>query len=532
MLGRLLRNVAIASVATALVAIGVSTPSQAQPPQAPVKLRAIPAENPIDPSQPLIRLRWQRPTTGTAPTAYKVFVNGELFETTRGTQANITPLQLGAMYTFEVKAIAATGASQSSQVQRMAVIAPSEPLNLDVVPDDRSLYVAWDAPLSTGGGPIASYVVRTSSFRPGPQPPCEAMTPTSCKISGLTNGVHYDVTVQARNSAGNFLPGTDSLPAIGIPNFRPSGPREFRIIAAGSTTATLAWDPPQHVDTEPILGYTISLFNNEGYWFPNQAPEYPQINVGPDVRSFRLTGLAPGLPYQFGVQAYTDVAPGAMTVNTLHNPLGLPSKPALVEVTGVGNTTVNLAWEDGSPNGGIEPSDYRLTATPVNPPPGVLPEQIECPVKASQALPDLECAGEYLWMRLINGVTYSFTVATKNKFGWGPTSNYPAFATPEGPPPPPLITAAAILSPTNVVVTWDASATSGGPNVGAITYTVTLDGAPVCRGVTVTTCAITGLVPYQNYDVRVTAINVVFGGDDFSSTSLIVNTNPIQAGTP
>ena len=334
------------------------------------------------------------------------------------------------------------------------------------------------------------------------------------------------------SAAGNFLPGTDSLPAIGIPNFRPSGPREFRIIAAGSTTATLAWDPPQHVDTEPILGYTISLFNNEGYWFPNQAPEYPQINVGPDVRSFRLTGLAPGLPYQFGVQAYTDVAPGAMTVNTLHNPLGLPSKPALVEVTGVGNTTVNLAWEDGSPNGGIEPSDYRLTATPVNPPPGVLPEQIECPVKASQALPDLECAGEYLWMRLINGVTYSFTVATKNKFGWGPTSNYPAFATPEGPPPPPLITAAAILSPTNVVVTWDASATSGGPNVGAITYTVTLDGAPVCRGVTVTTCAITGLVPYQNYDVRVTAINVVFGGDDFSSTSLIVNTNPIQAGTP
>ena len=57
MLGRLLRNVAIASVATALVAIGVSTPTQAQPPQAPVKLRAIPAENPIDPSQPLIRLR-------------------------------------------------------------------------------------------------------------------------------------------------------------------------------------------------------------------------------------------------------------------------------------------------------------------------------------------------------------------------------------------------------------------------------------------------------------------------------------------
>jgi hypothetical protein len=61
---------------------------------------------------------------------------------------------------------------------------------------------------------------------------------------------------------------------------------------------------------------------------------------------------------------------------------------------------------------------------------------------------------------------------------------------------------------------------------------VTLDGAPVCRDTTATTCAISGLVPYRNYDVRVMAINAVFGGDDFSSTSLIVNTNPIQVGTP
>lgn len=532
MLGRSLRTIAIAFAATALVAVGVATPAQAQVPGAPVNLRAIPAENPINPSQPLIRLRWQAPTTGTPPVAYKVFVDGTLFETTRGTRANVTPLQLGTTYTFEVRAVAATGTSRPIQVQRMAVIAPTEPLNLDVVPDNRSLYVAWDAPLSTGGGPIASYVVRTSSFRPGPQPPCETITPTSCKISGLTNGVHYDVTVEALNSAGTFLPSPESLPAIGIPNFRPSGPRDFRVIAAGSTTATLAWDLPQHLGAEPILGYTISLFNNEGYWFPNQAPEYPQINVGPNVRSFRLTGLAPGLQYQFGVQAYTDVAPGAMTVNAMHNPLGLPSKPALVEVTGVGNTTVNLAWEDGDPNGGIEPTNYRLIATPVNPPAGVLTEQIECPVKASQALPDFECAGTYLWMQLINGVTYSFTVAAKNKFGWGPTSNYPAFATPEGPPPPPLITAAAILSPTSIALTWNASATSGGPDVGAITYTVTLDDVPVCRDITVTTCTITGLVPNQNYDVKVMAINEVFGGDDFSSTSLIVNTNPIQVGTP
>jgi len=198
----------------------------------------------------------------------------------------------------------------------------------------------------------------------------------------------------------------------------------------------------------------------------------------------------------------------------------------------VGNNTVNLEWEDGDPSGGLESTYYRLTATPINPPAGVLAEEIVCPVKASQDAPDFECAGTYLWMRLVNGVTYSFTVAAKNKFGWGPTSDYPAFATPEGPPPPPLVSAATITSPTSITLTWDPSSTSGGVEVGAVTYTVTLDDQPVCRDITVTTCTLTGLVEGQDYTVKVMAINEVFGGDQFSTSEIIVNTNPIQVVTP
>jgi hypothetical protein len=414
----------------------------------------------------------------------------------------------------------------------MAVIAPTEPLNLQVVPDNGALTVSWDPPLSTGGGDIRSYLVRTSSALPGPQAPCERITVTSCRIEGLLNGYHYDVTVEARNSAGAYLPSPESLPAIGIPNARPSGPQNFRIVSAGSTSATIAWETPEFLGNEPILGYTISLFNNEGYWFPNQRPEYPQISVGPDVRRYRLTGLTPGLVYQFAVQAYTRLSPGAMTVNTQHSPLGLPGKPSFVEITGTGNTTVNLAWEDADPNGGVEPTHYRLIATPVGAPAGVFVEDITCPVKATQDAPDFECAGEYLWMRLVNGVTYSFTVAAKNKFGWGPTSNYPAFATPEGPPPPPLIDSVTIASPTSVVVAWSPSVTAGGPDVGAVTYTVTHDGAPICRDIATTTCTITGLEYGEDHEIKVMAINEVFGGDDFSTSQIIVNTNPIQRGTP
>jgi len=543
---RLLKSVSVATVALALLAVpGVQGAAQAKAPEAPTQLRAVPQENPIDPQQPLMRLRWTPPKDKADITGYRVYVDGELLETVRAVAcpvinpqnllhwcANVTNLQVGQVYTFAVAAVSKGGESTRASVQRMAVIAPSEPLNLQVVPDDKSLTVSWDPPLSTGGGDIRRYVVRTSSFLPGPTPACEPITTTSCKIKGLTNGVHYDVTVEARNSAGILLPGPESAPAIGIPNARPSGPRELRVVAAGSTTATLAWEAPRHIGDEPILGYTISIFMNEGYWFPNQRPEYPQISVGPNVRQHRLTGLKPGLEYQFAVQAYTRLAPGAMTVNVLHNPLGLPGKPAMVEVLGVGNTTVNLAWEDADPNGGIEPTHYRLTATPQDISAGVLVEEIVCPVKATQEAPDFECPGEYLWMRLVNGATYSFTVAAKNKFGWGPTSNYPAFATPEGPPPPPLVDSVAITSPTSLVVTWLPSVTAGGPDVGNVVYTVTLDGSPVCRDIATTSCTIVGLTPSQDYEVKVMAVNEVFGGDEFSTSQIIVNTNPIQGGTP
>ena len=45
-------------------------------------------------------------------------------------------------------------------------------------------------------------------------------------------------------------------------------------------------------------------------------------------------------------------------------------------------------------------------------------------------------------------------------------------------------------------------------------------------------CAITGLIEGTDYTVQVMAVNEVFGGDAFSTSEVIVNTNPIQVVTP
>ena len=524
------------ALVTATAAVGLlvaMTPAQAaEAPGVPVRLRAIPLENAVDPTKPLMQLWWRPPADGGAPTAYKVYVDGQLSETTIRCRnnprrplcrANIMNLVPGQVYAFEVAAVNESGEGKVARVSREAVMLPSEPLDVQAVPDNEKLYVSWDPPLDTGGGAIRSYFVRVNSPVPGPPPQCVPTGATSCTVSGLINAYAYDITVEARNSGYPFLQGPESLPAVGIPGGRPSGPRNVRVVSAGSSTATIAWEAPQFPGSEAILGYTLFLHEGQGF-----QPAYPQVNVGPSVRQYRLTGLTAGLTYTFGVQAYTKSFAGGMTVHSSHTPLGIPRAPARVDVTGVGNTTVQLAWEDASPSGGLEATHYRLTATPVAPvPTGVAEEEIVCPVKASQAAPDFECAGTYLWMNLVNGVTYSFTVAAKNKFGWGPTSTYPAQATPEGTPPPPLLSST-INSPTQITLTWDPSVTSGGPDVGDVTYTVTLDDVPVCRDIAVTTCVLTGLVPGQDYEAKVTAINEVFGGDDFSTSSLIVNTQPVQ----
>jgi hypothetical protein len=65
-----------------------------------------------------------------------------------------------------------------------------------------------------------------------------------------------------------------------------------------------------------------------------------------------------------------------------------------------------------------------------------------------------------------------------------------------------------------------------------VTYTVTLNDEPVCRDIAVTTCVLTGLTEGDDYTVKVMAINEVFGGDQFSTSEIVVNTNPIQVGTP
>jgi hypothetical protein len=89
-------------------------------------------------------------------------------------------------------------------VQRLAVsgpaTAPNAPALLLVAPDAHGLIVRWQAPIGSGGEPIAGYHV-TISGGAGPTRHCVTMA-SHCLVGGIAIDHLYTVSVRAVNIAG------------------------------------------------------------------------------------------------------------------------------------------------------------------------------------------------------------------------------------------------------------------------------------------------------------------------------------------
>jgi len=101
--------------------------------------------------------------------------------------------------------------------------APSEPRSIAISPDDGSLFVGWNAPLSDGRSIITEYVATAS---PG-NASCNTTGSLGCIITGLTNGTNYTVTVTAKNEIGTSAPSLASASTIPLKNTGSTSPRSW-----------------------------------------------------------------------------------------------------------------------------------------------------------------------------------------------------------------------------------------------------------------------------------------------------------------
>jgi hypothetical protein len=149
------------------------------------------------------------------------------------TQADITGLANGTSYTFTVTAVNALGNQSEPSAASNAVMPHGVPgpITLTAGAGDGSANLTWTAAESQTE--VTYHVSANPAPASGPAP-IDVGGATSYQLTGLTNGVTYDVTVEAYNDRGlggtrtaNVTPGR--APDVGAVTATRTGDRQFQV---------------------------------------------------------------------------------------------------------------------------------------------------------------------------------------------------------------------------------------------------------------------------------------------------------------
>ncbi len=213
---------------------------------------------------------------------------------------------------------------------------PGKPRNFTLTSGNRTITASWEAPSTTGGSPIVSYIVRWNKVGSDGTPAERVVNAPALQltITGLANTEHYWVEVAARNRArqGDYTRLT-SAPCAGPYNSatqkcatKPS--RRWGLHAASADGGLqFIWRAPSDDDDggSPITSYKITLRWNEGGTRHETSTTISESKarldtspgVSQEIWSVRLPypstlpALKNGLLYSVGVAATNAVGTGS-----------------------------------------------------------------------------------------------------------------------------------------------------------------------------------------------------------------------------
>ena len=292
---------------------------------------------------------------------------------------------------------------------------PAEPSSLEVISGNGELTLAWDAPASDGNSDVDGYIVQ---WRSGYQSfygwaarqrreVLDSPTSLTYTISGLTNGVEYDVRVRAYNhiGAGQPLdvesvtpseaappPLSENTPASGAPT----------ISGTAQVGETLTADTSGITDTN---GLTNATFNYQ--WLASRDTEIS----GATGLTYAPVAADEGKAISVRV-SFTDDAgheetltSGATDAVVAAEPSGPPAKPTGLSAT-ASHDSVTLTWND--------PGDDSITGYVI------LRRVRENDVggEFSELVPDTgSTATTYTDDTVVAGITYTYRIKAINGAG-------------------------------------------------------------------------------------------------------------------
>ncbi|VTJ78404.1 Hypothetical predicted protein [Marmota monax] len=278
-----------------------------------------------------ISVRWlpsSSPITGYRVTTVPKTGKGPSQTRTAGpdqTEMTIEGLQPTVEYVVSV--YAQNGKGESQPLVQTAVTTIPAPTNLrftQITPT--SFSAQWTPP----NVQLTGYRVRVTpkDKKTGPMKEINlAPDSTSVVVSGLMVATKYEVSVYALKDT------LTSRPAQGIittlENVSP--PRRARVTDATETTITINW----RTKTETITGFQVDAVPANG-----QTPV--QRTIGPDVRSYTITGLQPGTDYKIYLYTLNDNAHSSPVVIDASTAIDAPSNLRFLTTT---PNSLLVAWQ-------------------------------------------------------------------------------------------------------------------------------------------------------------------------------------------
>lgn len=302
------------------------------------------------------QLNWTKPADdgGAAITGYRISQEpgGTSYTVGNTTSAQITGLENGTRYVFNVRAINAVGVSPESAPTQPETPnpppGPSRPFITDVLPRDSGAEVRW-VPPSTGSASITGYRLEAS---PGGTTWNVASDATSTKVTGLSNGESYTFKLYAINGNGETVSPTSRTVVPKAAEVPMSAP--ITAVVPGDGSLTVQWVEPLDGGSA-ITGYEITA---------NPGAHTQQVSA--EVGVTTLGGLTNGTSYSVSVRAINSAGKGAVRTENDIVPRAsrAPSEPRDITASAQATGKVALTWQPPADPGSSAVSEYRVQVSP------------------------------------------------------------------------------------------------------------------------------------------------------------------------
>jgi titin len=388
-----------------------------------------------------------------------IYQDGVEVAQTTDTYLQVTGLTNGRTYYFSAAWHNEVGTGQqTAPVMVIPLGVPGAPVSLSATMHNKAVNLTWAAPSETGGA-IDSYAVYQDGTYIG------KTSQTYYLINNLENGRPYQFAVAANNSMWQSVKAT--IPATPTPD--PAGVPTGLTATPGNEKVDLAWAAPADNGGATIDHYVIY---QDGVALTTTAPG----------TTATISELLPGQQYSFAVAAHNSAGLSVKSIPITAIPYTLPNAPTgLMAVPG--NEQVTLNWTAPAYNGGSAVDYYVVYQDGV-----ALTYQQSGPVAIINAL--------------VNGQSYTFTVAAHNLAGIGAQSVATVSVPVAIPDAPTGLTA--VPGHLQITLNWTAPLSNGGTAIDS--YFIYQNGV-VVQQTTETSFTITGLTSGQAYDYAVSARN-------------------------